>query len=120
MTGIMTVWYNDGTTAEMTPKLTTDRRGIVKMPKISIEEGGIFLGKNGPLEQGRVWAIALTYKHYAKPKNQMEEGTLRSDIYLAGTGFRKVTDIRDLTYKEEIFLKVEDDSRWLNRKVGRK
>ena len=119
MTGIMTVWYHDGTMSEMTPKLTADR-GIVQMPKLRIEDNSIFLGKNGPLEKNEVWAIALTYKRYANPKNRVEEGTLRSDIYLARSDFRKVTDIRELGYHAKIVLKVEDDSRWLNRKVGRK
>ena len=121
MTGIMTVWHDDnGGMTEMTPELTVNRRGMVEMPILRVEGNSIFLGENGPLEINQVRAIALTYKRYSTPKNQMEAGSIRSDIYLAEDGFRKVLDIRRLKSKGQIVLKVQDDSRRLNRKVGRK
>ena len=114
----MTVWYDDNTIWYLDFQLQVDR-GIILSPTVEIEGSNLLINSKYAISKRGVKAVTVTYARYTRPRTVNEMDYIKSDIYLVSDEVQKVTDIRQMEYRGEIVLELDEQARRIRKKQRR-
>ena len=114
----MTVWYDDGTMWYLDFPLQVDR-GIILSPTVEFEGKNLLINSKYAISKRGVKAVTVTYARYTRPRTVSEMDYIKSDIYLISNEVRKVTDVRQMEYRGEIVLELDEQARRIRKKQRR-